>query len=598
MAKKKDAAEVEEWTGDMRDAVYDALAKGDAEGAFRVVAPYKGLRVADLSPTDKKALAAFVDAAGKRADLQRAISANLWKPDAPEMVLALFLLKKLSVFDADNLLPAVETYAEFKFAEWSGALRGSNAEPTDGQLREMWASGSLAGMVRAWKRERPFVDACIAALEKFQQSEGKVSAWIAAHGASIARVLSFQPCAIASATTAGSASAEGIADLVRRGAIRDALAVAATAGDVEPQLGTLKGDEAERLAALLESDAEARAAVIAAAFGENEGTMRAACWIVERAARFPADEFLCAGLAALAGVADWREQTGKLQGRAIGRHIDDAAIAVLAGHPEKSRSNAQRSFVGEAAFRCGEEFSWQELVERVSAWRAIAPALFDRELPHRDLDWHMARGCRERDVEAVHALSCAWFEYSSPSDRDALARANADVNAGRAALSTWAEYMVNAPYKLVEALCDDERFRDLTSMRLVESLRSESPWETEWAFPVVFQNPARIDGTGEDFLELVRSGLWRAGRKIDMLHAVTRMVMLGRYGRAPKDRVFVALEDAFQLDDPTAWRKAADAMREFRKELPHLALANPERVRELIARDPKKHGAIFKGLVE
>jgi len=152
--------------------------------------------------------------------------------------------------------------------------------------------------------------------------------------------------------------------------------------------------------------------------------------------------------------------------------------------------------------------------------------------------------------------------------------------------------------QLLRAMVDHPAVAPVATIRLVECLRSSAPHEVDWAFPIVFEQPERIQGTGEDFLDLVRGGLWQAQAAARSRIAVTRIHLMARHGRTAKDRVFAALEEVFQLDDPTAWRKAADAMREFRKELPHLALANPERVRELIARDPKKHGAIFRGLVE
>lgn len=150
----------------------------------------------------------------------------------------------------------------------------------------------------------------------------------------------------------------------------------------------------------------------------------------------------------------------------------------------------------------------------------------------------------------------------------------------------------------IEALLDRPGLALDVAVRLAACLQSESTDDHEWAFGIAYARPERLAPSGEDYLGLTARLIYAAKRRQDTWSAVDRVAFLGRSGRAPKDQVFAALEEAFHLDDPTAWRKAADAMREFRKELPHLALANADRVRELIARDPKKHGPIFKGLVE
>jgi len=150
-----------------------------------------------------------------------------------------------------------------------------------------------------------------------------------------------------------------------------------------------------------------------------------------------------------------------------------------------------------------------------------------------------------------------------------------------------------------DRLLDHPELRETAQARLLSRIESEEAWDSRNAFAFLFARPdwpAVRDGA---LLEAVRGDFWRGRRKdVRFGTAIDGILLMGRHGRCSKADACLALEDAFQLDDPTAWRKAADAMREFRKELPHLALANPERVRELVARDPKKHGAIFKGLVE
>ena len=151
--------------------------------------------------------------------------------------------------------------------------------------------------------------------------------------------------------------------------------------------------------------------------------------------------------------------------------------------------------------------------------------------------------------------------------------------------------------KSVETFAAHGLFAEEVTQRIAASLEAKDEEEFNWAFDLAFAYPEMMTAQGVDVLDLVASRIHRPAKRQIVSDTIRRMMLLGRYGRAPKDRVFAALEEAFQLDDPALWKKAAEGMREFRKEQPQLALSNPDRVKDLIERDPKKYAAIFKGLI-
>ena len=97
-------------------------------------------------------------------------------------------------------------------------------------------------------------------------------------------------------------------------------------------------------------------------------------------------------------------------------------------------------------------------------------------------------------------------------------------------------------------------------------------------------------------MELATYGIWQTKRN-EAFKGLKRIAALAEFGRAGYEEASHALENAFLTENPVLWRFAAKTILKWKKKGKDIHLKNPERIRELIERDPLKFQKIMQPLL-
>lgn len=598
MAKRKQAAaEVEEWTGEKRDALYAALAKGDLAGVRALLERTPHVRHADLSPRDRKALEALDRMLVESGQLGKEVAA-MAAADVPGIgVVGRFLLREMNNIGAEALASGMEVFL------------GRYRRRVDGMLRSLREDGRTGTMIH-------IVHAGHAA---FTRDERAVQQ---AYLDALARATGEAPCeppSMADDMALRHVWQTGVDEWRKKARAAKAARPAKMTksktqlppGDFQHLLPGGFGAEA-----MQEPAVEERILGDKALWKEFDGFLRREIagnedevlrWFVAICRRY-AD-----GCMRNRGTLPALDPVHRLFPKAV------AAFALAGGSRFLEAMEAEKrlhhwSVWGQAAKTYnkalledrGFDAALKTLRERVAATDHLQRRDEVRRTGHRPFGYLLLESLPHDAASLDPLFGVCFREYGYRREvLEGLATepkirtmSEKDFAKTRANLAKWERQWdshVPPQRATVDRHVDTPEFADLVAARLVACLEGDEEQDIDFAFKIAIENPARLGADRDRFVELTARGLWH--RKIaEARLAVHRLEAVAQRGHGEPARVVEALEEAFSLSDATMWRQAARAILNLRERFGPLPLANPERVRELVERDPKKHGAIFKGL--
>ena len=142
---------------------------------------------------------------------------------------------------------------------------------------------------------------------------------------------------------------------------------------------------------------------------------------------------------------------------------------------------------------------------------------------------------------------------------------------------------------------DDVCGPEMAGMVAME-METGDPESHDQCFRLMCRHAVRFAELGHDIVALTAAGLWQTKTR-DAKTAIDRLCALGRKNFCPPAEAAQAIEAAFDVEEPTLWRAAVNAIKSLKSIDPAIAIQNRERTEELIARDPAKYQKLFKPLL-
>lgn len=147
-------------------------------------------------------------------------------------------------------------------------------------------------------------------------------------------------------------------------------------------------------------------------------------------------------------------------------------------------------------------------------------------------------------------------------------------------------------YYLQDPVC-----RPVAVAWLAESIRTGGPELMDLAFRFAFHMRELFEEHGFNLLELAACSLCRT-KVLEARKAILRMQGLVEHGTCTPAEAAAAMEPAFTTDEPMLWRAAAEAINVLRKKEFSIRLQDPERIKEILAKDPEKYGKFLAPLLD